>query len=214
MRTALVVLAASVAAALTVFAPAATTAGSVSTAGSVIVNGQGWKCVGPVDLDLVKVTNPPGDAINLGSACTGRIGRVEVDTWTNDGIKTPKTGPRNLRVESGYITCHSSKPGAHQDGIQAQGGTDLTFTLDISCPWSNANFFVSGSGATRVVCDGCNLLRRASHTATINGSYSGVRESTVCPDRTFSSGSWLDGNGRFKVNDNNVLLPAGDPRCA
>ena len=49
---------------------------------------------GPIDIDLVRVMMPTTvqDAIRLDQDCSGRIGRVEVDTWTADGIKVQNHG--------------------------------------------------------------------------------------------------------------------------
>src|SRR3990167_2028288 len=48
--------------------------------GQIIREGTNWTCTGPVDLDLVRITNPGGsnDALRLGQNCSGRIGRVEL----------------------------------------------------------------------------------------------------------------------------------------
>src|SRR5262245_53917313 len=78
--------------------------------GKIVVKEQPWVCRGPVEADLVKVTMRTNvqDAIRLDSDCTGRIGRIEVDTWTADGVKVQNHGTvaHDLVIESGYVKCH------------------------------------------------------------------------------------------------------------
>lgn len=167
-------------------------------------------CNGPVDLDLVKVSGARGDSVRLQPGCTGSINRVEVDTWTNDGIKVAKSSSiHDVVINSGYITCHAMAVGAHQDGIQVMGGLRLTFkNLDIDCPWSNANFFISGSGIDGAVCDGCNLRGGASHTALVQSSNnSGLRNTIICRDRT-SYGGYFDrtSSARNLIDVNNTIV--------
>ena len=52
-----------------------------------MLRGEPFRCSKAVDLDLVKVTAPPGDAVLINGGCTGQIRRLEVDTWTEDGVK-------------------------------------------------------------------------------------------------------------------------------
>ena len=89
------------------------------------------------------------DAVRLDQNCSGRIGRVEVDTWTADGIKVQNRGTvaHDLVIESGYVKCHDVAGSYHQDGIQAMGGHRLTFrNLAVDC-LGNANLFVNESVA-------------------------------------------------------------------
>ena len=95
--------------------------------GSVVVVDRAFVCNGPVNLDLVRVTirNVTADAISLGANCSGRIGRVEVETWSSDGIKVQNnsaTPAHDLVIGGGYVRCHAIAPGVHQDGLQAMGG--------------------------------------------------------------------------------------------
>lgn len=178
---------------------------------AVYQDGSSFVCKSPVDLDLVKVINPNSDALRLQAGCTGRIGRIEVDTYQNDGVKLAQgTGVHDLVIGGGYIACHASQDGAHQDGIQAQGGVNIAFnSLVIDCgPQANSNFFVNGSGARNIVCDGCTLKANASHTALVQTSTaSGLRNSTLCPDRTPFGGSFDTSNkAKSLVNVNNTIL--------
>ena len=117
---------------------------------SIVLYDEPFICKGPVDIGLVKVTMPSTvqDAIRLAEDCSGRIGRIEIDTWTADGIKVQNHGTvaHDLVIESGYVKCHDVAGNYHQDGIQAMGGTRLTFRkLTVDC-LGNANLFVNQGG--------------------------------------------------------------------
>ena len=92
----------------------------------MILVDQPWSCRGKVNLDLVRVTlkTTVADAIQLDQDCNGRVGRVEVETWTADGIKVQNRGTvaHDLVIESGFVKCHAVAGNQHQDGIQAMGG--------------------------------------------------------------------------------------------
>ena len=91
----------------------------------IILTDEPWRCRGKVDLDLVKVTmrTTVEDAIRLDKDCSGRVGRVEIDTWTADGIKVQNAGTvaHDFVIESGYVKCHDVAGDYHQDGIQVDG---------------------------------------------------------------------------------------------
>ncbi len=172
-----------------------------------------------MNLALVKVTMRSGvDAVRLASGCTGRIGRIEIDTWREDGIKVQNNSPdaaHDLVIESGYVKCHDAATGAHQDGVQAMGGARLTFrNLSIDC-LGNSNFFVNraGSGATRpadILCIGCLLGPRSSTTIRVNdAARSGARNSLLCPGRNMTE-FWGDPSS---INLGNSILARLDPRC-
>jgi len=178
-----------------------------------------WTCDGPVNLDLVKVTmQSGGDAVTLGAGCTGRIERVEIDTWREDGIKiqnNASNAAHDLVIGGGYIKCHDITSGAHQDGVQAMGGARVTFrNVSIDC-LGNSNFFVNraGSGSTTptdIVCEGCFLGPRSSTTIRVNeATRSGARNSTFCPGRNMTD-FWGDPSS---VNQNNTVLSRTDARC-
>jgi Ca2+-binding RTX toxin-like protein len=187
---------------------------------SIVLVDRQWRCTTAVDLDLVKVTmRTGGDAISIASGCSGRIGRVEVDTWTEDGIKVQNAAPvaRGLLVESGYVECHAIAPGSHQDGVQAMGGAGLTFrNLSIDC-LGNSNFFVNRAGAgastpADVVCEGCVLGPRSASTLFVGTSVrSGARDTLVCEGRYFDV---RIESPEAPVTSGIEVIPATDPRCA
>jgi hypothetical protein len=154
---------------------------------------QAWVCRGVVDIDLVKVTmrTAEADAVSLGPYCSGRVGRVEIETWTADGIKIQNRGrvAHDLVIESGYVKCHAVSEEAHQDGVQALGGSRITFRrLRVDC-LGNSNFFLDQGGAmastpTGVICDACILGPHSGQTLFYGPSIrSGARNSTICTGR-------------------------------
>lgn len=186
---------------------------------SVVLVDQAWTCRGAVDLDLVKVTmHSGGDAVYLRQNCTGRIGRIEVDTWTGDGLKVnaPAPAAHDLTIGGGYIRCQAQTRG-HQDGIQAMGGRNITFRgLEIKCGSNpNAQLFISsvnGGNPTNIVCDGCLLGRGAASTLLIkHSSGSGARNSTICEGRYFDIR--IEG-ATSPVNAGNSIIPSTDSRCS
>lgn len=194
--------------------------GPAPSGSSVVRVDQPWTCNGRVDLDLVKVTmrTAVSDAIFLRTNCTGRIGRIEVNTWTRDGLKVNAPSPvaHDLVIGGGYIRCYGSS-GGHQDGIQAMGGQRVTFRgLEINCNSNpNAQFFAAGANGGRptdVVCDGCRLGGGAGQTLFIaDSTRSGARNSVVCEGRfdAVRIGSGAVG----PVNSGNTIIPASDSRC-
>jgi hypothetical protein len=161
----------------------------------------------------VTLRNRSENAIYLRPGCTGRIDRIEVDTWHLDGVKVGNAS--DVVIGGGYIACHDRDEGSHQDGVQAQSGLRITFrSLTIDCPLANnAAFFVSAfSGTpTDVVCDGC-MLKPANSTVNIKDSVrSGVRNSTVCTGR---AGAIRIQEGAVNpVNSGNSVLSRRDGRC-
>lgn len=188
---------------------------------TVVLDNQPWNCRGAVDLDLVRVTmrSNTEDAVQLDQNCTGRIGRIEVETWTGDGIKIQNRGvvAHDLVVESGYVKCFAVAPGYHQDGVQAMGGTRITFRgLRVDC-LRNSNFFLArgGSGAstpTEIVCDGCLFGPNSGQTLFVTNSIrSGARNSTICEGRF--TALRIEG-AQAPVNSGNRVLPRNHPSCA
>jgi len=188
---------------------------------SVVLVDKTWVCDRAVDLDLVKVTLQTGgeDAVRLRAGCSGRIGRIEVDTWQIDGIKVNPEGggPTDLVIEGGYVACHARRGTSHQDGIQVMGGTNITFrNLIVRCQTAaNAQLFIAGAGGglpVKVVCERCNLGPSAPTTFFVRrATESGARYSVICRGRFFTT--------RFEegitdlVDVRNTVAAVGDQRC-
>jgi hypothetical protein len=131
------------------------------------------------------------DGAALGDGCTGRIGRLEIDTWSADGIHVGAFA-HDLVVEGGYVHSHgvcSTCGAVHVDGVQVLGGQRITFkNLDINYPTAtNSGMYINCGNQcqdlpTDVVCDGCTMKRSPEDTRDLRIGYSlrsGARNSTI-----------------------------------
>jgi hypothetical protein len=190
----------------------------------VVLYDRPFVCSGPVDLDLVKVTmrTANSDAISLASGCTGRIGRVEVETWTQDGIKVQNqpNPAHDLVVEGGYVKGWDLADGAHQDGIQAMGGSRITFRNLLVDVVGAQNLFINeaGSGATTptdVVCESCVLGPNVATPLLVNVAIrAGARNTVVCTATRYGRSTSFSSSSVGYVDVANTSLPIGDSRCA
>jgi hypothetical protein len=201
----------------------------------VVLANQPWRCATSVALDLVKVTlwTRDTDAIVLAAGCTGRVGRLEATTYTQDAIKTQNAAPNaahDFSVDSGYAECLARTPGAHQDGWQNMGGARITIRNFVwDCGDMNDSY---GSGVaqavvigqagqgvtvpTDIVVEHSVIMPGAAHTfALFNPNLrSGIRNSVLCPDRTPSNGVFeADATSLQVVNEGNEAAALEDPRC-
>jgi hypothetical protein len=209
--------------AINAFGSTAVTSGSgdIYPAGNLVVLlNRSWSCASTVDIDLVKVTLPDrsDNAIYLRNGCSGRIGRIEIDTWHQDGVKV-HNGSSDLVIGGGLIACHARDDLTHQDGVQVQGGARVTFSdLTVDCRTANnAAFFVSGiNGATPtdVVCERCTFLPGTSTVSLSRSLRAGVRDSRIC---RALGGSGLTFRKQAEaiepVDVGNTILPGSDPVC-
>jgi hypothetical protein len=191
--------------------------------GSINLVDQMWSCRGPVNLDSVSVTmlTQTGNAVYLGNGCTGYIGRIDVVTYTSDGIKVDRLA-HDLTVGGGSVRCYGRVGTVHQDGVQFLGSKNILFrNLDDRCYTSNdSDFFVTVNAnypsdyPANIICDGCyfGASTTASNGAASNGPSStvfvikyavssGIRNSTVCPGHYFT----LRLLSPTSVNDNTTL---------
>jgi hypothetical protein len=192
-----------------------------------------WYCDDEVDLDLVHVVIRDGagrDALRL-DECSGRIGRVEVETNGLDGIKVRNTAPvaHDLVVESGFVFCTGRPEGAHQDGIQVMGGSRITFAnLVIWCSSDdefgdgvNSSALISRAGAAATTPVDVVIEHSVMGPGTTNGVLvgnsvrSGLRSSVACPDRTTAGGPvLLEPEAVDGVDVDNEKPGLEDPRCS
>ena len=189
---------------------------------TLVLENRPWQCLGRVDLDLVRVTmrSTVEDAVRLDQNCSGRVGRLEVETWTADGIKIQNRGTvaHDLVIESGYVKCHAIHGAYHQDGLQAMGGHRITLrNLRIDC-LGNSNFFLSRGGSeastpTDIVCERCVLGPNSGQTLFYAPSIrSGLRDSTICTGRFRAIR--VEPGAEAMVNEGNKVLQRSDPSCA
>lgn len=192
-----------------------------STGDTRILVERAFECTGRVDLDLVRVTmrTTVEDAIAIDANCTGRIGRIEVETWTADGIKVQNHGnvAHDLVIESGYVKCHDVFGEYHQDGIHVMGGRSITFrNLRVDC-LGNSNLFLARGGMyastpTDVVCEGCVLGPNSGQTLFYASSIrSGARRTTICTGRFRAIRK--EPGARRLVDEGNEVLAHEDPSC-
>lgn len=187
----------------------------------------------PVDFELVKVTitqqQTRQDAFRSGGECTGTIARLEIDTWSADGIHFgPDT--HDLVIEDGYVHSHgvcivTVCGDVHVDGIQVLGGVNITMTLDINYPTAtNSALFIACGGSclqipTNVICDGCTIRRSPEDNRTVRiytSVASGVRNSTIywCGNGPGCGlGPAIDtiSSTQDPVIENNTILLSGGP---
>lgn len=114
---------------------------------TIRVTNEGWHCsqplatYGPPPIKVILISTEPwsdGAAVTVNSGCVGSPGsdinlildiRGDGPLSSNgsgvDAFKT-RVNPENLRI-TGSIQCGRRIPNAHQDAIQIQGGTNITF---------------------------------------------------------------------------------------
>jgi Ca2+-binding RTX toxin-like protein len=188
---------------------------------TLVLEDEPWTCTKKVNLDLVKITmrTRRGDAVYLRTNCSGFIRRIEIETWTGDGIKVnaPQPVAHDLTIAGGYIRCYDHLPSVHQDGIQVMGGERITFrNLELQCNSNpNGQLFINaanGGMPTDVVCEGCVLGSGAASTLIVGSSVrSGARRTLVCPGRFHDIR--INGTAESPVNVGNAVLASTDARC-
>lgn len=194
MRRTRIMLAVALAAALALLAIGATASASGRVVTGSINLTTPWACNSAVDLDRVHVELGPEygkttNAISIGEACTGRIGRLECVTYNGDCVKVARTiGP--LDVNGGYVRCYAriiNPTGAsvHQDGVQFLGSDHVHFRdFDDRCYTANdSDWFI-----TINVNDPSDL----SHDVGCDGCYFGASTSTTYLPK---QDRWLAGVG-------------------
>jgi hypothetical protein len=181
---------------------------------------------GPVDLDLVRVhvdckATCDQNALNLAGA-TGRIGKVDILTEGEDGIKI-SGATHDLTISGGTVSSDAHYSTAHQDCLQALSGKHvLVQNVVFACSSANnAQWYMDGLATTSkpldIVCDTCEFHPgKMLHTVTIGlSASSGVRNSLVCPGSAKNLQFYVDPTAVTPVNTGNTKpWPQGlDPRC-
>jgi hypothetical protein len=162
-----------------------------------------WICKTQVDLDQVTINVDTNDvredAVKFAPGCTGTIRSLTITTRSGDGLKIAE-GAHDLTIPSGSIRCLDKTDVVHQDGLQAMGGSNITFGDSFSDPFKidcgrtgdnliDANWRVAKAGNSttspdQIVCDNCYLGGNTAHTVTLQESTnSGVKNSTICPGK-------------------------------
>ena len=148
-----------------------------------------YTCNGPVNGVRVVGTGVGSRAlIHLAAGCTGTLSfDIRVTSGGGDGVKV-HAGAHDLTIGPSRIVCDRLiDTSFHQDGVQVQGGTNVTFNgLSIVCPYVTgqgaAGFYIDGkdfSGISNVVCDGCNLEH-----LHYGAMFTGRRPAAACATRS------------------------------
>jgi Ca2+-binding RTX toxin-like protein len=179
-----------------------------------------WVCRGRKNVPLVKINmrRELSHGIYLRENCSGRIGRIEINTWTGDGvtINRPEPVAHDLVIGGGYIRCHANV-GGHQDGVQAMSGRRITFrNLEINCnSRPNSQFYPSASPGgmpVDVLCVRCFLGSGAASTLFIDDSIrSGARNTRICPGRYHTVR--IERGARSPVRSGNTILRRSHRLC-
>jgi Cysteine-rich secretory protein family len=185
------------------------------------VVGVPYTCNGPVhDLRVVGTGSSSRALVNLAAGCTGTLSLdVHVTSGGGDGVKV-QPGAHDLTIGPSRVVCDRLiDTSFHQDGVQVQGGSNVTFNgLSVVCPYVTgqgaAGFYIDGKdfgGISNVVCDGCNLEHLhygAMFTGPAPGS--GVRNSII--HQGALTGGYYEalGDASGSVNSNNTLAPPCD----
>ena len=185
------------------------------------VVGVPYTCNGPVN--GVRVVGSGSDSralVHLAAGCTGTLSfDIRVTSGGGDGVKV-HAGAHDLTIGPSRIVCDRlTDTSFHQDGVQVQGGSNVTFNgLSIVCPYVTgqgaAGFYIDGKdfgGISNVVCDGCNLEHLhygAMFTGPAPGS--GVRNSVI-HQGALTGGYYAKlGDPAGSVDSNNTLAPHCD----
>jgi hypothetical protein len=202
-------------------APAAPVPAPAPPAPSGPVVGVPYTCNGPVHgVRVVGAGSSSRALVNLAAGCTGSLSLdIHVTSGGGDGVKV-QPGVHDLTIGPSRIVCDRLiDTSFHQDGVQVQGGSNVTFSgLSIVCPYVTgqgaAGFYIDGkdfSGISNVVCDGCNLEHLhfgAMFTGPAPGS--GVRNSVI-HEGALTGGYYAKlGDPTGSLDSNNTLAPYCD----
>ena len=187
--------------------------------GSVV--GVPYTCNGPVHGLRVVGTGADSRAlVNLAAGCTGTLSfDIRVTSGGGDGVKV-QPGAHDLTIGPSRIVCDRlADTGFHQDGVQVQGGSNVTFSgLSVVCPYVTgqgaAAFYIDGKdfgGISNVVCDGCNL-EHLHYGALFSGPApgSGVRNSIIHQGALTRDYYAKLGDPAGSVDTNNTFAPHCD----
>lgn len=199
----------------------------------VNLTNQVYKPSGDINLDLVKVEMRPDFAgkVNLGAlfgACTGRIGRLEIDTVIGDGIHFG-AACHDLVIESGIVYCHDLAPSAlHWDCIQFMGGYRITvknMLVIMRSPDYDTEgrccFMAAGQSPPDledVVFDGCYFEAHRDPISTkakvfeqVGSLRSGARNSVFCEAQAGTKPFKQTAAAVSPVNSGNIVIPKAVP---
>jgi hypothetical protein len=165
----------------------------VRAAGPINLHNDTYVCKTFQDHQIVNVTeddNGSEDGVFINDGCTGTLD-VHIITNAVDGIKVHSGDHKGLII-TGSIVCVLKHGIAHQDGVQAMGGSNVQLgdgvhdgSFIVHCPTgNNGGLWVNtGSGGhevpTNIVCDHCNLFEGNASLHINNSVGSGARNTVL-----------------------------------
>jgi hypothetical protein len=201
-----------------------------------LVSNQVWKCNQPlasygrlpITVDQTWDNNlaaqaDVADGVWLESGCTGdndpstidlilNVRGNGADVGTSDDAVTVKQGAHDIQI-TGRIDCGAIRNGAHQDGVQINGGTRITFydlhsgdpsTRKFTCWGAGGLFYPSSTNGypTDVLCVRCVMVGYNQGLRVDDSLRSGARDSTFMSRIPIAVNR--NGDAESPVNDNNA----------
>jgi hypothetical protein len=165
----------------------------VGASSPVNLHNKNYVCKTFQDHQIVNVTNDDNgseDGVFINDGCTGTLD-VHIVTNAVDGIKIHSGDHKGLII-TGSIICTLKHGVAHQDGVQAMGGSNVQLgdgihdgSFIVHCPTgNNGGLWVNtGSGGhetpTNIVCDHCSLFEGNAALHINNSIGSGARNTVL-----------------------------------
>jgi hypothetical protein len=136
----------------------------------------------PVKVTVLATTAYTSSSVTLTTGCSGDGDPTTIDLildvrgdgrtvgTTDDAVKTKLQAGYVAGIQiTGHVDCGPRSPTAHQDGVQAQGGRDITFADFSVGDWSNGVATCQGAGGA-FFFSGANGYAALS-THVLRGSY-------------------------------------------
>lgn len=168
----------------------------------------------------------PADSIWLESGCTGdndpstidlilNVRGNGADIGTGDDAVTLKQGARDIQI-TGRIDCGARRNGMHQDGVQINGGTRVTFydlrsgdpsTRKYTCHGAGGLFYPSSTNGypTDVVCVRCVMVGYNQGLRVDDSLRSGARDSTFMSRLPLVVNQNGDAESPVNVNNTGII---------
>jgi hypothetical protein len=169
-----------------------------------------------------------GDGVWLEPGCVGDGNPATIDlilhvngngttVGPSDDAMTVKQGARDIDI-TGYVNCGRAQNGAHQDGVQINGGTRVRFydfrsgdavNRKFTCWGAGGGFYPSSTNGlpTDVVCIRCVFVNANQGLRVDNSVRSGARDSVFIanlPLRINMNGDAVD---PVDVNNQGIVIP-------
>jgi hypothetical protein len=169
-----------------------------------------------------------GDGVWLEPGCVGDGNPLTIDlilhvngngttVGPSDDAMTVKQGARDLDI-TGYINCGRAQNGAHQDGVQINGGTRVRFydfrsgdsvERRFTCWGAGGGFYPSATNGlpTDVVCVRCVFVNANQGLRVDESLRSGARDSVFIANLPLRVNMNGDANDPVDVNNQGIVIP-------